>query len=126
MKNKGFTLPEILAVIILLSVLSVISVSLITNRVNSAKGRISEAQEDLILTAAKLYVDENRLLYEKKENSKYCIPLELIIQKGYLSSPIIDLQGNEIDTNTKVKAEYLNGNFDFKYDSEDCKDENNE
>ena len=68
MKNKGFTLAEILGVIVLLALISIISISQITNRINSTKSKISDAQKKIILNAAQLYVDDKKLLYEKKEN----------------------------------------------------------
>lgn len=45
MKNKGFTLAEILGVIVLLALISIISISQITNRINSTKSKISDAQK---------------------------------------------------------------------------------
>ena len=46
MKNKGFTLAEILGVIVLLALISIISISQITNRINSTKSKISDAKKN--------------------------------------------------------------------------------
>jgi competence protein ComGC len=122
MKNKGFTLAEILGVIVLLALISIISISQITNRINSTKSKISDAQKKIILNAAQLYVDDKKLLYEKKESNTYCIFVESLIKDEYLSSPILDESGKEIDYSTKIKATYLNGNFVFDYDPKKCEE----
>ena len=120
MKNKGFTLPEVLGVVILLSIITAVSVTQIINRINSSKGKISDAEQQLILSATQLYIDENKLLFKKIENNVYCIYVESVIQSGYLSSPIMDIDGNEIDYKTQVKAQYINGRFDLTYNPESC------
>lgn len=120
MYNKGFTLAEVLGVIVLLSLLAAISFSGITNRLNNSKQEISEAQETLILNSAELYVNENRLIYEKKEGNVYCILVESLIEQEYLSSPILDISGEEIDYKTKVKVVYLNDKFQFTYNPDEC------
>ncbi len=120
MNRKGFTLPEILGVIVLLSIIAIISISQITNRVNSTKGKISDAQKQLILSATKLFVDENRLEYKKEEGNVYCILVQSVIDGGYLTSPILDVEGKEIDYNTKIKASYINDKFDFEYNPSGC------
>ncbi len=120
MNKKGFTLPEVLGVVVLLAIIAVISISQITNRVNNSKGKITDAQKELILSAAKLFVDENRLEYKKEEGNVYCILVESIVKGGYLTSPILDVSGNEIDYNTKIKASYINDKFDFEYNPSGC------
>ena len=120
MYNKGFTLAEVLGVIVLLSLLAAISFSGITNRLNNSKQEISEAQETLILNSAELYVNENRLIYEKKAGNVYCILVESLIEQEYLSSPILDISGEEIDYKTKVKVVYLNDKFQFTYNPDEC------
>lgn len=121
MKN-GFTLVEVIAVITIIALLGVISITTITSRINNKKSDINETQKALILTATELYVSDNKLLYSKKEGNVYCIPVELLIQDKYLSSPIVDVSGKEIDYSTIVKAYYLNANFSFEYAPENCSD----
>ncbi|MCM1371282.1 MAG: type II secretion system GspH family protein [Clostridium sp.] len=122
MNNKGFTLAEILAVIILIALISVVSVSSILNRVNATKSEISDANKTLILTATQFYISDNQLKYEKKEGNIYCIYLQDLIDEELLSAPILDISGKEISTSTIIKASYLNNDFVLSYDEKDCKE----
>ena len=74
------------------------------------------------MNAAQLYVDDKKLLYEKKESNTYCIFVESLIKDEYLSAPILDESGKEIDYSTKIKATYSNGNFVFDYDPKKCEE----
>ena len=120
MNKKGFTLPELLGVIILISLIGIISFSKITNRINNSKDDITEAQKKIILTATDLYIDNHKLYYEEKEGNIYCVLVQALIDEDYLSYPVLDASGEEINYNTKIKASYLNGNFNLEYDEESC------
>ena len=58
MNKKGFTLIELIGVIILLSAIALISVPIINNSIKNAKEKTYKGQIDTIIKAAKRYVIE--------------------------------------------------------------------
>lgn len=60
LNNKGFTLIELLAVVVILGVLSAITVPTVTSLINKNKEDNYESLKKSILSAAKIYISENR------------------------------------------------------------------
>lgn len=91
MKNKGFTLIEILGVLVLLAVIASITVPLVNSLINSSKENAKETQEKSFIKAAKNYVADN--LYSDCKNS--CeLSLETLQNEGYLDSGNIKVSGS--------------------------------
>ena len=104
MEEKGFTLAELLGVIVLLSVIAMISLPPIINQIKKAKDNISDATLTIISNSAKLYVDDRPNTYQLKNGDTYCITLQTLVDNAYLKAPIEDVQtGNEIELNRTVK-----------------------
>lgn len=113
MKNRGFTLVELLAVLVIISALALITIPSILNYVNKHKGEISEVTEKLIYTGIEQYIEDNSDTYKQYAFNQYCITLQEIVDANYLSSPIIDTEsGYEIDLNQTIQV-----NYDYKENS---------
>jgi type II secretory pathway pseudopilin PulG len=54
-KEGGFTLVELLGVIVILGLIVGISIPLIGNVIDGAEGKTTEAQEELVIDAAQMY-----------------------------------------------------------------------
>lgn len=107
--KKGFTLVELLAVMIIISALSIIIIPSIINYINRNKKDISDAAKKIIYAGAELYLDNNANLFPKNEGYSNCIKLKDISDAGYLETPLLDVQsGRSIDLETNyVKASYI-------------------
>ena len=75
-KKKGFTLVEILAVIVILAVILVIAVPRITDVIKKARLSSLESTSKLIVNQAEKkytenYVNEEEDIYEKNTNERY-------------------------------------------------------
>lgn len=79
--KKGFTLVELLTIIILLGIISAIAFPIITDQVELAKNEAYEQTVNSIERAAKRYGATNILGYETEERS---LPLSTLISSGYL------------------------------------------
>lgn len=110
--NKGFTLMELLGVLVILSLLMIILIPNVLEQINNKKGEVSSAQEEAIKAAAELYVDNHPNQYE--DNVTYCISLTTLQESGTLSDALI----NEITGDTSYNGVNIviksNGNKDIE------------
>ena len=65
-KNKGFTLIEILAVVIIIGLIFILVIHKITNSLKNKKNDIDVTTTNLVLSAAKLYVQDNSSKFESE------------------------------------------------------------
>ena len=59
MEKKGFTLAEILGVVVIIGLLLLLIVPTVINRLNSSKDDVATASEDIIYNAADQYIKEH-------------------------------------------------------------------
>lgn len=116
MNNKGFTLIELIATILLLGVLAIIAFVSITGILSQSKVNDCENLVNNIKSAAKDYVSDNR--YSNVFNNVYdnvLIDAGSLVNGKYLSSPIINpFTKEEIkleDVKIKIK---LNNDYTVK------------
>ncbi len=106
MKKNGFTLAELLGVVVLLSVISLITFPIVIRQIQNTKTNISDATLKVIYDSAKLYVKDDSNTYQLIESDIYCITLQDLVDKLYLKAPIEDVKtGEEIELTRTVKVE---------------------
>ncbi len=116
--KKGFTLVELIAVVILIAAISVLGITLINKNVNRKKAEISDAMMKIINSSAEVYMSYNPSNYKKTNGNIYCIKLSTLVELEILQSPIQDpVTKNNIDENKYVKVEV--NNSQYKYNIED-------
>ena len=85
-KNKGFTLVELLAVIVILAIVSVIAVPSVNGLLRKSRTNMFCKKVESIEAAAKYYAQDN--LSDLATDSKMVIankiPIRLLVEKGYL------------------------------------------
>lgn len=112
MKKNGFTLVELLGVIIVIVALSLVVFPLVINGFKKNKKEISAVTKNLIEDATITYMDENPNMYEKVEGNVYCISLSQVVNSGNLSSPLTDPStGLDIPISHKVKVTIENRQY---------------
>ena len=112
--NKGFTLTELLAVIVIISLLTILALPNILDSVRNSKDDVENVTFDIIKQAANLYVQDNESIYEKVNGNVYCIAFEKLVNADYLKSPITDFEDDTDLTFIKtVKVSYYDG---FSYE----------
>lgn len=125
MKNNGFTLVELLGVIIILALLTILVFPSIINSVKSSGEKTDALTLDMIYRASELYISNHKSDFIKKEGNKYVISLKDLVAEDLLASPI-KLSDSDIDiTNTKsVQVIYSNGKFTYELkNSGECVEE---
>jgi len=70
MNRKGFTLVEVIAVVVIITVLSIILIPNVTKLINKEKNEARDSVEKTILTAAKSFVTDNRQNIEYDGSNK--------------------------------------------------------
>ena len=105
--NKGVTLIELLAVVVILLAISVIAVSSISSAIERNKAKQNATKMEVIISHARLYYEDHRNTLEPSG----CIQ---IIALDLNDSERLDADGEPFDGYIK----YTNGS-DFKY-SETC------
>ena len=105
MNKKGFTLVELLGVIIIIALLSLVMFPNIINSFFEASNDLDKATEKIIIEAAKDYYSEKEDEIAKMD---YCLTVYMLQTEGLLSYDIKDSDGKLIDSNRIVKI-YKNG-----------------
>lgn len=93
MKKNGFTLVELLAVVIILALLAMFALPRVLNQFSNYREGLDEDQRQLIIEAARVYVNENvgKFLGGTVTNPKtYCIELETLVDDGALNKKFLD------------------------------------
>lgn len=97
--KKGFTLIEMMCVIVIVSLLSLVVLPTIINQYSNKKEEISEVTEKIIIDAAELYARETGETYQN-------ITLNDLVEDGKLEKPIKDYKtGKEISLSKKIKID---------------------
>ena len=119
MKNKGYTLIELLGVIIILSILVSFAVPTIINVIKSSTNKKDKLVEDLIINAAEMYVDDYDNEFYAKEQKSYCVSIRTLVELDYLKDKV-EIDGKDITDLKSVKIGYRN-KFTFQIlDSNKC------
>lgn len=82
--NKGFTLTELLATIVILAVVVLIATPAVIGVSNSIKENMYESKVKLIQQAAKLYGEDNETTFFTINNSK-CIYVKELCSNNYVT-----------------------------------------
>ena len=99
MNKKGFSLIEIIVVIIILSIITVISVPIITNIITDYKEKAYIEQEKAIVNAAKTYIASHNSLLPNN-NTSICVSVDNLKNEGLLEDEIIK---NPVGENYKIE-----------------------
>lgn len=92
-KEEGFTLVELLAVIVILGIIVAIAIPSIGGIVNRAETKAAAAEQELVVDAARLYVTEKGI-----EGTTENLTVKQLIEAGFLED-ITD--GAETDPTVK-------------------------
>lgn len=116
MKNKkGFTIIELLAVIILMAIISTIIVPAVIGMVNKSKEKSIQQQYDMIRAGAKAYINANPFIEIPNElnYNSITVTLDTLIKGGFVKKGIVNPETNEpFNVNsTTVKISNIANNY---------------
>ena len=93
--KKGFTLAELLGVVVIISLLAIVLLPPIINQVKKNTTKISDSNLELIYTATEIYLDYHANDYNPEDSGaspvRYCITLQQLVDDNRLKEPIYDV-----------------------------------
>lgn len=84
MKNKGFTLVEVLAIVSLLGLLALVVGPKVLEQKENKEKELNEAQKQVLFSDAGNYVRDNSK-YIIKSGNVFCITVNTLIEEDYIS-----------------------------------------
>lgn len=115
MKKNGFTLAELLGVVVILGLLLLLVFPSVVKELKEGEASIDNAVEQIIKNGASNYVENHKNTYPANKNATYCITLSTLVDAGEISkSLLIDKKGNALDLGKKVEVQVQNGQKIYK------------
>ncbi len=121
MKEKGFTLVELLGVITVLAIIALIVFPQIVSQIKKKEGELDGTTEKLILASVENYLDLHASTYPKEQGLEYCVTLNMLVQDGLLQPPLQTASGEEIPLTNSVQIKVLrNKELSMTYSTATC------
>jgi len=103
MDKKGFTLVELLAVILLIALIASFALPQLVTQFSNNSAKLSGKQEQMIIDAAKIYVDSHRASYMGTS----CLSLEKLVKANMLDETFIkNLLGDNYNSKKSISVSY--------------------
>lgn len=119
MKN-GFTLVELLGVILILALLGLLIYPTVTGIVKSSRTKSYEAQKELVIEDARLWVTDNDNLLSDTVGSVYKLYINDLKTGGYLANvDVKNLETNVTLDNACVQITTATNKYTYSF-VEDC------
>lgn len=94
--KKGFTLIELMAVIIILSLFAILTFPNIVGQIKKTKNEKNNNVNTIVLSATKKYINDNPNEYDKEEGNNYCIAIKDLVDNDYLKEDIVNTEDNNL------------------------------
>lgn len=116
LNNKGFTLVELLAVLVILVAIMSIAIPTINSSLERSKASQNEQRKKLLESAAELYVADN-----KNNIDKNCVRIRELKKSGYINGDAMKDADGEIFSGCVVFT-YGDDNYVYSDNPADCGD----
>lgn len=114
--KKGFTLAELIAVIVILALISLITVPIVSKMLKTNKKSLCNTQLNEILTAARSYGSENIFRLPDKSGDTLTITLGDLINGGYIDGDITNPVSKETFDPDAVEITITKNNKKYEYE----------
>ena len=104
MNNKGFSLIELLAIVVILGIISVIGISATSMLSNKAKKNEMDAHKNVVTMSAQSYLQKNKNLVPKVVGESKNIQISELRESNYLTEDIKNSKGESCMENSYVRV----------------------
>ncbi len=118
MKSRGFTLAEVIAVVIIIAIIGVLTVPILTSLLGDNRDNLYELQlEEIKRTAEKWSYDNLDLL---PDSGSISVSLGTLKKENYIEKNIINpLTNEQFSPTTEIKISNINNEFIYEVITED-------
>jgi len=115
MKKKGFTLVEMIAVVIIIAIIAVLAVPPVLQSIRGAKDEISDAMKKVIISASDIYMDADKDNYVRYNGNRYCITIKQLVEDERLNNPVYDpTTSKEISQDKFVQVDIFDNEYSYE------------
>ena len=119
MKKNGFTLIEIIAVVVILGLILLIIVPNVNDILKRSKTTLNERQKELIISAARNWGMEN--LTSTSETMLEKITIKTLQDNGFLEDKEVKnlLDKSDLSSDTVICIQYKNSQYIYTYEEDE-------
>lgn len=119
-KRNGFTLVELLAVVVILATIAIIVTPTVLDQLESSKQKTYVEQTHILEETAERWSVKNANKLE--ENSKYYLDINTLVKEGYLdNADVIDPRDDKkMNGCIVITFDKESNQFDFNYNENTC------
>lgn len=115
MKNKGFTLAELLGVITILAIIALITTVTITNSMKNSKEKLYDIQIDNIIVGAKTWASSNVFSLPENEGEHITITLGQLKESGFVENDITDpISNRPFDNSMQIMITKVGNTYKYE------------
>lgn len=107
MNKKGFTLVELLAVIMIIAIIAAFALPRVLNQFSNNTGELEKKEKELLLNSARTYIEENKGEYIGADNVKtpFCLTIDQLVNSNNLNAGFAkDTLGNDYNSNYSIQV----------------------
>ena len=113
--NKGFSMVELLAVIVILGVVSTVGIAAVVRLVNYSRENYYKVQNKNLIMAAQAYANDERSILPKEIGGISKVYLKDLTEKKYIKEDILDQSKRKCDADLSYVSIIKKNKTDYNY-----------